>query len=104
MADAFAPERWLPAAERPEQFNSDHLSASIPFGVGPTNCLGRNLAWAEMRIFLARLLWAFDIAEEDGKSVDWDSQKTFLVVHTEPQEIRVKVREGVTFRNGSAQR
>ncbi|MCJ1308562.1 hypothetical protein MMC25_002215 [Agyrium rufum] len=60
---SFKPERWLPESQRPAQFQNDHLSASNPFSVGPTWCLGKGLAWAEMRIFLCRLLWAFDVEE-----------------------------------------
>ncbi|KAK0750225.1 cytochrome P450 [Schizothecium vesticola] len=66
----FHPERWLgdPA------FASDNKDAFQPFHVGSRNCLGRNLAYIEMRIILARVLWNFDmrIAEE---SVDWMSKQ-----------------------------
>lgn len=62
----FHPERWLgdPA------FASDRKEAFQPFHVGPRNCLGRNLAYIEMRLVLARVLWNFDlrIAED---SLDW---------------------------------
>jgi cytochrome P450 len=33
---AFLPERWMPGSEL-----GDNLSASQPFGVGPTSCLGK---------------------------------------------------------------
>ncbi|KAK4234237.1 cytochrome P450 [Achaetomium macrosporum] len=63
---AYRPERWLgdPA------FASDRKDAFQPFHLGPRNCLGRNLAYVEMRLSLARVLWNFDlrIAEE---SLDW---------------------------------
>jgi cytochrome P450 len=63
---AYRPERWLgdPA------FAGDRKDAFQPFHLGPRNCLGRNLAYVEMRLILARILWNFDlrIAEE---SVDW---------------------------------
>lgn len=78
---------------------SDHLSASNPFSVGPRGCIGRNLAWAEMRIFLTRLLWAFDITEEEGRGLDWDSLKTFNLVEKEPLELRIKLRGGVVFKD-----
>ena len=81
------------------KFASDHLSASNPFSVGPTSCIGRNLAWAEMRIVLARLLWAFDIADEEGKGLDWESLKTLMIVQKEPLELRIKRREGVVFKD-----
>ncbi|KAK0718474.1 putative benzoate 4-monooxygenase cytochrome P450 [Lasiosphaeria miniovina] len=45
-ASAFRPERWT------ECFK--------PFSHGPRSCLGKNLAWAELRLILARFLWRFD--------------------------------------------
>lgn len=52
-----------------------------------------------MPIVLARLLWAFDVAEEEGKGLDWDSQKTLMIIHKEPLELRIKLREGVVFKD-----
>ncbi|KAK4152708.1 cytochrome P450 [Chaetomidium leptoderma] len=66
----YHPERWLgdPA------FADDHKEAFQPFHLGPRNCLGRNLAYVEMRVILARVLWNFDmrIAED---SLDWMSKQ-----------------------------
>lgn len=56
--DAFRPERWLGEDER---YGKDHLNASLPFGTGPRVCIGRNLAYMEMRLITANLLWNFDI-------------------------------------------
>ncbi|KAK4184282.1 Isotrichodermin C-15 hydroxylase [Podospora australis] len=66
-ADSFHPERWLGTDER---FKDDRKEAFQPFHLGARNCLGRNLAYIEMRLILARVLWSFDlrIAEE---SRDW---------------------------------
>ncbi|KAK5662523.1 hypothetical protein OQA88_8435 [Cercophora sp. LCS_1] len=70
---SFHPERWLgdPA------FADDNKDIFQPFHVGARNCLGRNLAYVEMRLIITRVLWNFDIriAEE---SLDWMSkQKVF---------------------------
>ena len=81
------------------KFAADHLSASNPFGLGPRSCIGRNLTWAEMRIILARLLWVFDIAEEEDKGLDRESLKTLMIVQKEPLELRIKLREGVVFKD-----
>ncbi|KAM5344636.1 hypothetical protein ACJ41O_013171 [Fusarium nematophilum] len=70
---AYHPERWLDDGA----FASDNKDALQPFHIGPRNCLGRNLAYVEMRIIMARLLWNFDlkIAEE---SRSWLDQKIYL--------------------------
>ena len=66
----YHPERWLgdPA------FADDRKEAFQPFHLGPRNCLGKNLAYIEMRLILTRVLWNFDlrIAEE---SLDWMSKQ-----------------------------
>lgn len=64
----FHPERWLgdPA------FADDRKDAFQPFHLGPRNCLGRNLAYIEMRLILSRILWNFDL-RIDEDSLDWMS-------------------------------
>ena len=61
--DMFRPERWL----GDEKFANDNLNASLPFGTGPRVCIGRNLAYLEMRLILAHLLWSFDFELDRGK-------------------------------------
>ena len=61
--DMFRPERWLGDDEK---FSNDHLNASLPFGTGPRVCIGRNLAYLEMRLILSHLLWNFDIELDRG--------------------------------------
>ena len=56
--DMFRPERWL---GNDEKYLNDRLNASLPFGTGPRVCIGRNLAYLEMRLILCHLLWNFDI-------------------------------------------
>lgn len=64
--EKFAPERWLGDAE----YADDKRSALQPFSFGPRNCLGKNLAYAEMRLILAKIIWSFDL-ELDAASENW---------------------------------
>ncbi|KAI1625291.1 pisatin demethylase [Exophiala viscosa] len=64
--DEFIPERWLE-----EAYSTDHKRATQPFSLGPRVCLGKNLAWMEIRLALVRLLWKFDIEAVDGANL-WD--------------------------------
>ncbi|KDN64878.1 putative cytochrome P450 [Colletotrichum sublineola] len=57
--DEFLPERWLGEDTR---FSNDRPNASLPFGTGPRVCIGKNLAYMEMRLISAHLLWNFDMA------------------------------------------
>ncbi|KAI1428035.1 isotrichodermin C-15 hydroxylase [Xylaria sp. FL1777] len=74
----FNPERFLVGNE--EALNAgNNLEALQAFNVGPRNCIGRNLAYAEMRIILARLVYDFDIKIDDGTG-DWiERQRTYTL-------------------------
>jgi len=77
--EEFHPERFLGA----EEFKNDNFDIMQPFSVGPRNCIGKNLAYAEMRLILARFLWNFDVefdAEKMGKEgKEWLDQKTYIL-------------------------
>lgn len=92
---SFIPERWLPLDQRPAEYQNDRLSASNSFSVGPAGCLGRSLAWAEMRLLISRLLWAFDVSEDPGNSLDWESLRAMMLVEKQPMELRLRPRTGV---------
>ncbi|PYH70638.1 cytochrome P450 [Aspergillus vadensis CBS 113365] len=76
----YLPERWLPEAKTDPSspFFSDNREVLQPFSTGPRNCIGRNLALAEMRLILSRLLWNFDL-ELSEESTQWSDQKTFTL-------------------------
>jgi cytochrome P450 len=87
-AVVFTPERWLPSAQDPKSpFYNDVRKAVQPFSVGPRSCMGKDLAWAELRLVLAHLLWAFDIEEKDDGSLVWEHLRTFLLVEKRPIEL-----------------
>jgi cytochrome P450 len=87
----FLPERWLnsdssllaPTGADPKfnssTFSNDKKSALQPFSTGPRNCIGLNLAWAEMRLILATCLWEFDVLppRNPGDMIIWEEQKTY---------------------------
>ena len=95
--DRFAPERWL-HDKRPTEFDNDQLSASKPFSIGFHSCLGRPLAWVELRLVLCRLLWAFDFVEEPSERVDFDKFPVIMLIQKEAMRMRVKVRAGVEYK------
>ncbi|RYP20696.1 hypothetical protein DL765_002646 [Monosporascus sp. GIB2] len=75
---AFRPERFLRDADAAAG-SGDRLDAHQPFSFGPRNCIGRNLAYAEMRLILARIVYGFDMKLADD-STDWiKRQKTFIL-------------------------
>ncbi|KAK3342210.1 putative cytochrome P450 [Lasiosphaeria hispida] len=65
---AFRPERFL--YDKANLTKEGALEAFQPFNVGPRNCIGRNLAYAEMRLILANLIYNFDLSLAD-ESKGW---------------------------------
>jgi len=68
----FRPQRWLPKQDPNYEsiFDSDEKSAFSAFSQGPRSCPGSNVTWLESRLFLAKLLWTFDIELVPGQTVD----------------------------------
>ena len=58
---AFKPERWIPDPTMSKESLEISQSAFCPFGVGRTSCVGKYLAYQEMGIMVARLVWQFDM-------------------------------------------
>lgn len=94
---SFIPERWLAnaVADPASPYYNDRRSAVLPFSTGPRGCLGKALAWAEMRLLLAKLVWRFDIEEVDSLKgqLRWEEQGVFIAVARQPFEVRLKARK-----------
>lgn len=88
--DEFLPERWIDP-----DYGDEVKKAAQPFSAGPRNCLGKNLAYMEMRLVVARLLWNFDIVSIDGAPA-WDPagemrhKRAFMVWEKQPLMIKLK--------------
>ncbi|KAJ5092718.1 cytochrome P450 monooxygenase [Penicillium angulare] len=83
--DLYNPERFL----GDPRYANDDFDILQPFNVGPRNCLGRNLAYVEMRMILARVIFNFDmkIAEE---SKGWmERQKIYLFWQKGPLHVHL---------------
>ncbi|KAL8722376.1 MAG: hypothetical protein Q9181_007501, partial [Wetmoreana brouardii] len=63
----FLPERWLPGTRDAPPFDKDKRDCMQPFSFGPRNCLGKNMARAEMRLLFAKLLFRFDWRLQPGQ-------------------------------------
>ncbi|KXH65967.1 averantin oxidoreductase [Colletotrichum salicis] len=100
LPEEFIPERWMAAKDGGHGkeagdadvdvrlFAGDQRDASQPFQIGPRNCIGRNLAYAEMKIVMARLVWQFDI--ENATDGDWiGMQKVFMVWEKAPLWVKL---------------
>lgn len=86
----FHPERWLPTDHSlyESRFDNDVKEASRPFSQGPRGCIGINLAYLEMRITLAKMVWHFDW-ELKSHGIDWRRDTTMNMLWKKP-EVMVK--------------
>ncbi|KAI2643132.1 putative cytochrome P450 monooxygenase [Xylaria nigripes] len=84
--ELFAPERWL----GDPKYRGDQLNAMQPFSVGPRNCIGRSLAYAEMRLILAKVIYNFDISIDDSSRYWLRDQKVFELWDKPPLNIHLK--------------
>ncbi|KAI1132297.1 cytochrome P450 monooxygenase [Nemania abortiva] len=78
--ESFIPERWL----GDPRFDSDDKEAFQPFSLGGRNCIGKNLAYSEMKLILARLTWNYDIALEYEKDKSWAYNQQLLGLWSKP--------------------
>ncbi|KAJ4356741.1 uncharacterized protein N0V89_004777 [Didymosphaeria variabile] len=84
----FVPERWLVNA--PSEFKNDKREVVQPFMVGPRGCIGKGLAYAEMRILLAKMLWHFDFELADAAKQWHESLRAFLIWERTPLRVRLR--------------
>ncbi|GAW22812.1 hypothetical protein ANO14919_123550 [Xylariales sp. No.14919] len=82
--DEFVPERWLGDPD----YKDDAHEAHQPFSVGLRNCLGLNMAWHEMRLLLAKLIFNFDISSNVGPK--WRDQDVYVLWHRKPLMCRLR--------------
>ncbi|KAF5483981.1 Cytochrome P450 monooxygenase BOA3 [Colletotrichum fructicola] len=74
---SFMPERWL------DDSFGDNKEASQPFSKGPRACLGSNLAYLEMKIIVAKMVFLYDW-ELVSKEVDLMGQARLFLMWKKP--------------------
>ncbi|KAH9985272.1 cytochrome P450 [Xylariaceae sp. FL0662B] len=88
---SFRPERWLPEAHPlyDPNFANDNRKGFQPFSQGPRMCAGREIAWWQSRLFVAKVLWKFDLEMVSGHQVDIDKDLRGWGMYEKP-EVRVR--------------
>ncbi|KAF5694892.1 cytochrome P450 monooxygenase [Fusarium globosum] len=76
LPDTFIPERWLGDA----RFAGDEQDIAFhPFLTGPRSCIGKNLAYAEMRLIVAKVIWNFDLSIHPSSQNWLDENKAYVL-------------------------
>ncbi|KAI0467683.1 isotrichodermin C-15 hydroxylase [Xylaria cf. heliscus] len=74
----FIPERWM--KEAAPEFLNDDKTVFKPFSIGPRDCIGKNLAWTQMRLIMSHLVWNFDFLAVEPESKNWiEKQRIFTL-------------------------
>ena len=73
------------------EFALDDKAACQPLSLGTRNCIGKNLAYAEMRLILAKLLYHFDLSLGDNMEGDWFDQKSWAIRWKKPVNVKLSV-------------
>lgn len=60
--DKFIPERWYSKKELIK-----HKDAFAPFSMGPFGCIGRNLAYMELRTVTSQVVDQFEVSFAEGE-------------------------------------
>ncbi|EAU35830.1 predicted protein [Aspergillus terreus NIH2624] len=95
--EEFVPERWLHAKGAGAIggrtiVDTANKDAFYPFGLGARQCLGEPLAWLELKLTLARLLWNFDISIPPEKTLPvWGEQDVFWTWNVQPMEVSLRL-------------
>lgn len=101
LPDSYRPQRFLPQ-DHPmydARFANDNMACFHPFSAGPRDCIGKNLAYAEMRLIAARILLRFDVELAPGASEDWlEQQRVFVVWKKDPLMLNLTERTGLELK------
>lgn len=83
--DDFVPERWT---TKPELIRN--RSAFFPFLLGPYSCVGKTLAYMELRCVIRRVINEFDVVLPEGfvEEEYWDGVRDHFTAGPPKQEVR----------------
>ena len=84
---AYRPERWLVgdfSNENVAAFTAEDValaqSAFCPFSIGPRGCIGKGVAYLELTIALARVIWLYDMRLTKGEDIGRDNDGGYKLV------------------------
>lgn len=102
LPDTYWPDRWLEqdtyVLPTGEVITKDKLihnrNVFVPFSYGLRTCVGKNIAWLEMRAILCALVQKFEITKDPGYDLDdWErDMRDVFVTACGPLMVQVKAR------------
>ena len=61
----YKPERWIISQDNTKEAVDLARSAFSAFSIGPVGCVGKNLAYLELMVTMAKVLWTLDMKNID---------------------------------------
>ncbi|KAI1246918.1 hypothetical protein MGN70_010803 [Eutypa lata] len=86
-AHRYRPQRWL-SKDHPQwdpAFKDDARDDFHPFSQGPRSCPGMPLAWRQTRLFIAKVLWEFDVEMLPNQSIVFEKDFRMYGMWQKPQ-------------------
>lgn len=75
--ERFEPGRWLHGEKKPYW---------QPFIIGPRSCIGVNLAWLEMKLTMAKMVYSFNFQlAQESQGKDWVEECRLLLLWKKPK-------------------
>ena len=65
----FVPERWLEHKEEGVEGKESPRDAFTPFSIGARGCIGKSVAYMEMRLVVGRLAWEWEWEQVRSKEL-----------------------------------
>jgi cytochrome P450 len=56
----------------------------MPFSQGPRMCPGATIAWMQSKLYLAKILWTFDLEMVPGQDISFDRDYKYYTKWTKP--------------------
>jgi cytochrome P450 len=91
----YSPERWMVSSQNPPESVARAKSAFSAFSIGPVGCLGKNLAYMELSVTIARVLWELDFRLATGYPTG-DAKGAYLRPYQEHAREEYQLRDRFT--------
>ncbi|THV52969.1 hypothetical protein BGAL_0063g00270 [Botrytis galanthina] len=84
---SYRPQRWLPSnhPEYDDRYQNDDPKAFLPFNQGPRMCPASTMAWTQMKLYLAKILWTFDVEAVPGQNLSFDRDFSVYTMWDKPR-------------------
>ena len=91
----YMPERWIVGGNTSQESVDIARSAFSAFSIGPVGCVGKNLAYLELMVTMARVVWTLDIKDATGNKFEVPKER-YLSKYREHSRVEYRLRDRFT--------